>query len=171
MYGAFSAKYVHCIPFVYDHFGNYLIIWPENENFYYFLEASPNWIPSDKLIIYSGFEGENRNELQARQCEPPGRVLEAPVPSWKAGCSAAGPWEAAEGEAAQGAARGRGKGKERGWEEACGAPEVPSNSKINPQTPSRTEIESLINCLKVWSWSDRKRTIRSSIVSSSSLNN
>ena len=36
---------------------------------------------SDKLIIYSGFEGENRNELQARQCEPPGRVLEAPVPS------------------------------------------------------------------------------------------
>ena len=36
---------------------------------------------SDKLIIYSGFEGENRNEIQARQCEPPGRVLEAPVPS------------------------------------------------------------------------------------------
>ena len=77
---------------------------------------------SDKLIIYSGFEGENWNELQARQCEPPGPVLEASVPSWKDGCSAAGPWEAAKGEAAQGAARGRGKGKGRGWEEACGAP-------------------------------------------------
>ena len=25
--------------------------------------------------------GENRNELQARQCEPPGRVLEASLPA------------------------------------------------------------------------------------------
>jgi hypothetical protein len=36
-----------------------------------------------------------------------------------------------------------------------GPPEVPSNSKINPQTPSRTEIENLINYLKMWSRSDR----------------
>ena len=40
-----------------------------------------------------------------------------------------------------------------------GPPEVPSNSKINPQTPSRTEIENLINYLKVWSRSDRERTV------------
>ena len=40
-----------------------------------------------------------------------------------------------------------------------GPPEVPSNSKINPQTPSRTEIENLINYLKVWSRSDRGRTV------------
>jgi len=45
------------------------------------MEASPNWIRSDKLIIYSDLEGENRNELQARQCELPGRILKAPVPS------------------------------------------------------------------------------------------
>ena len=40
-----------------------------------------------------------------------------------------------------------------------GPPEVPSNSKINYQTPSRTEIEILINYLKVWSQSDRKRAV------------
>ena len=36
---------------------------------------------------------------------------------------------------------------------------MPSNSKINPKTPSRTEIENLINYLKVWSRSDRERTV------------
>ena len=41
------------------------------------MEDSPNCIRSDKLIIYSGFENENQNKLQSRQCEPPGRVLEA----------------------------------------------------------------------------------------------
>jgi hypothetical protein len=36
-----------------------------------------------------------------------------------------------------------------------------SNSKINPQTPSRTEIENLFNCLQVClkrSWTDGERT-------------
>jgi hypothetical protein len=36
---------------------------------------------------------------------------------------------------------------------------VPSNSKYIPQTPSRTEIENLINYLKVWSRTDRERTV------------
>ena len=40
-----------------------------------------------------------------------------------------------------------------------GPPEVPSNSKINPQTPSRTEIENLINYFEVWSRTDRERTV------------
>ena len=40
-----------------------------------------------------------------------------------------------------------------------GPPEVPSNSKNNPQTPSRTEIVILIYFLKVWSRSDRERTV------------
>jgi hypothetical protein len=40
-----------------------------------------------------------------------------------------------------------------------GPPEVPSNLKIIPQTLSRTEIEKLINFLKVWSRSDRERTV------------
>jgi len=37
---------------------------------------------------------------------------------------------------------------------------MPSNSKINPQTPSRTEIENLIKYLKLWSRTDRERTVR-----------
>ena len=36
--------------------------------------------------------------------------------------------------------------------------EEPSNPKIIPQTPSRTEIENLIDFLKVWSRSDREPT-------------
>jgi len=38
-------------------------------------------------------------------------------------------------------------------------PEVPSNPKIIPQTPSRTEIENLIKYLKVWSRSDLEPTV------------
>ena len=37
-----------------------------------------------------------------------------------------------------------------------GPPEVPSNSKINPQTPSRTKIENLIKYFNVWSQSGRE---------------
>ena len=44
----------------------------------------------------------------------PGPVLQAPVSSWEAGCSAERPWEAAEGEAAQGAGRSKKQGKGRG---------------------------------------------------------
>ena len=37
-----------------------------------------------------------------------------------------------------------------------GPSEVPSNSKINPQTPSRTKIENLIKYFNVWSQSGRE---------------
>jgi len=40
-----------------------------------------------------------------------------------------------------------------------GLPELDSNSKINPQTPSRTKIENLINFWNVWSRSDREPTV------------
>ena len=95
--------------------------------------GGPNWLWSDKLNIYSGFKGENWNELQARQCEPPGRVLEA---------SATASAITNSSSSAQAAFTGG-----------------PSNSKINPQTPSQTEIENLINYLKVWSRTDRERTV------------
>ena len=36
---------------------------------------------------------------------------------------------------------------------------MPSNSKIIPQTPSQTEIENLINFLKVWLRNDRERMV------------
>ena len=52
--------------------------------------------------------------------------------------------------------RGLSNSKTNSWQ---GPPEVPSNSKINPQTPSRTKIVFLINFLKVWSRSDRERTV------------
>ena len=92
-------------------------------------QAFPLLAPS---VIFSGFEGENRNEHQARQCEAPGRVLEA---------SATASAITNSSSSAQAAFTGG-----------------LSNSKINSQTPSQTEIENQINYLKVWSRSDRKRT-------------
>ena len=55
---------------------------------------------------------------QRASVTPLALFLKPPVPNWEAGCSAERAWEAAEGEAAQGA----GKGKGRGCEEARGAP-------------------------------------------------
>jgi len=107
-------------------------------------QAFPLLAPS---VIFSGFEGENRNEHQARQCEAPGRVLEA---------SATASAITNSSSSAQAAFAG---GLNSKIYSRQGPPEVPSNSKINPQTPSRTEIKNLINYLKVWSQSDRKRTI------------
>jgi len=60
--------------------------------------------------MYSGFEGDFQNELQACQCEPPGPVLEAPVQlkGWLL---------------SRGTARScRGRGRSRSWQrkqEAC----------------------------------------------------
>ena len=105
--------------------------------------ASPNWIRSDELIIYSGFAGENRNELQSRQCDPPGRILEAQSPAERLAASASATASAITNSSSSAQAAFTG-GLSR-----QGLPEVPLNSKIDPQTPSWTEIEILINHLKV----------------------
>jgi hypothetical protein len=57
------------------------IYFARKRTFLRILGALLNLIQSAKLTIYSGFEGDLRNELQTRQCEPPGPVLEASVPS------------------------------------------------------------------------------------------
>ena len=104
--------------------------------------------------MYSGFEGENWNELQARQCEPPGRVLEASVTALASATASAITNSSSSAQAAFTGGLSNSKTNSR-----QGPPEVPSNSKYNPQTPSRTEIENLINYLKVWSRTDRERTV------------
>jgi len=50
-----------------------------------------------KNLIFSGA----LKQLPNMPVLPPGPVLQAPVPSWEASCSAERPWEAAEEEAAQ----------------------------------------------------------------------
>jgi hypothetical protein len=114
--------------------------------FFFFLFLSGFCGTSRVLVIgiYSGFEGENRNELQARQCEPPGRVLEASVTASASATASAMTNSSSSAHAAFTGGLSNSKTNSR-----QGPPEVPSNSKTNPQTPSRTVIENLINYLKV----------------------
>jgi len=74
--------------------------------------------------MYSGFEGENRNELQARQCEPPGRVLEASATASAITNSSSSAQAAFTGGLSNSKTNSR-----------QGPPEVPSNSKIIPRLP------------------------------------
>jgi len=81
--------------------------------------GGPNWLWSDKLIINSDFEGENRNELQARQWEPPGRrVLEASATASAITNSSSSAQAAFTGGLLNSKTNSR-----------QGPPEVPSNSK------------------------------------------
>jgi hypothetical protein len=90
-----------------------------------------------------------QNELQAPwRCGPPGPVLDASVPSWKAGYSAVGPCEAAERERQlrswqreQG-----GKGKGRGCEEARGAPVNAAPTRSPSLSPLRLPLVAIAAC-------------------------
>ena len=84
----------------------------------------------------------------ARQCEPPGRVLEASATASAINNSSSSTHAAFTGGLSNSKTNTR-----------QGPPEVPSNSKYIPPTPSRTQIENLINYLKVWSRTDRERTV------------
>jgi len=96
------------------------------------------------LIIYIGFGGENRNELQARQCEPPGRILEAQSPAERMAASVSATASAITNNSSSAHAAFTGGLSNSTINSRQGPPEVPSNSKINPQTPSRTKIENLL---------------------------
>jgi hypothetical protein len=109
-----------------------------------------------------------------RASEPPDRVRSwSPVPSWKAASASATALAITNSSSSAQAALTGGPALELKINSRQGPPEVPSNSKINPQTPSRTEIENLIKYLKVWSRSNCERTVygddRCCIICSSAL--
>jgi len=100
------------------------------------MEASPNWIRSDKLIIYSDFEGDIKISSKRASVNPLAgflKPLSQPQPTATASASSINSSSSAQAEFT-----GLSNSKMNSRQSP---PEVPSNPKIIPQTPSRTEIE------------------------------
>ena len=103
------------------------------------MEASPNWIRSDKLIVYSDLRVISKWAPSAPVWTPwPGSWSPCPQPQPQPRFQ---PLQqtavAVHRQNSQGLSNSKMNSRQ-------GPPEVPSNSKNNPQTPSRTEIENLL---------------------------
>ena len=100
------------------------------------MEASPNWIRSDKLIIYGDFEGDIKISSKRASVNPLAGFLKPLSPASATATASASSTNSSS--SAQAEPQGALELKNEFPTEPS---EEPSNPKIIPQTPSRTEIE------------------------------
>ena len=119
------------------------------------MEASPNWIRSDKLIIYSDFEGDIKISSKRASVNPLAGFLKPLSPASATATASA----SSTNSSSSAQAEFTGGSRTQKWIPDRALPKCPRTQKLFPRPPHELKSKNKLIFWKVWSRSDREPTV------------